>query len=118
MSGPGAACGWGTRVGDTRTDVEWNISIETSAISLDEDMPNWPTDDVPYSGMLRGRQFDGSYFMGDDYLRWACQFKGGTLKGEFSMDFSTFDAIETLTWGPPERETIVTRRWVGRSLVP
>jgi hypothetical protein len=118
MSGPGAACGWGTRVGDSRNDVEWNIRIDASTILLDEDMPNWPNDDVPYSGTLRGRQFDGSLFMGDDYLRWACQFKGGTLTGEFNTDFSTFAATEILTWGPPERETTVTRRWVGRLAVP
>jgi hypothetical protein len=49
---------------------------------------------------------------GDDYLKWVCQFKGGTLTGRFSADFSMFEADETLIWGPPVSETTVYRRWV------
>jgi hypothetical protein len=105
-------CGWGTSVGETRNDVLWEITISGSSIVLDEDMRNWPTDDVRYSGTLNGVEFTASYSQGDDYLKWVCQFKGGTLTGRFSADFSMFEADETLIWGPPVSETTVYRRWV------
>jgi hypothetical protein len=46
----------------------------------------------------------------------ACQFKGGSLTGRFSEDSSTFDAVETLVWGPPGAETTVQRHWKGSKL--
>ena len=113
VTGPGAACGWGVKVGDARTDVAWRITITGESILLEEDMANWPTDHTPFSGTLRGPEFVATYTSGDDYLRWACQFKGGTLRGSFSEDFSTFEGLEELTWGPPDNETTVHRRWTG-----
>ena len=107
-------CGWGTAVGDTRAGVGWNITIDGSSIRLDEDMGNWPTDDVPYSGTLNGFRFTATYDNGADYLRYVCQFKGGTLSGSFNADFSAFEAAEILVWGPPGGETTVRRQWVGR----
>ena len=77
-------------------------------------MANWPTDHIPYSGNLTGRHFTARYSQGDDYLRWICQFKGGELAGSFSSDFSSFEAVETLTWGAPGMETTVQRRWTAR----
>src|SRR5215471_11854932 len=37
-------CGWGITAGDTRTGVWWRITQNGGSITLDEDMPNWPTD--------------------------------------------------------------------------
>jgi hypothetical protein len=111
--GSGGPCGWGTSVGQTRAGVEWNINISGNSISLDEDMPNWPTDDIPYSGTLSGTQFNATYSSGSDYLRWVCQFREATLTGTFNADFSTFEAMETLAWGTPETGTTVQRRWSG-----
>src|SRR5688572_30642690 len=79
----GRSCGWGTTVGDIRRDVEWRITITGGSILLEEDMPNFPTDHIPFSGSLIGRQFTATYDTGPDYLKWACQFKGGTLTGTF-----------------------------------
>ena len=115
-TGPGRACGWGTVPGETRRDVEWRITVDGSAILLEEDMLNWPTDHNPFSGTLTGRQFTATYDTGPDYLMWVCQYKGGTLTGTFSDDLSSFEAHETLIWGPPSEETTVHRRWKGSRL--
>jgi hypothetical protein len=108
-----STCGWGTTVGETRIAVEWRITITGDSISLEEDMRNWPTDHIAYSGTLTGTQFTANYSQGSDYLRWVCQFRGAALTGSFSANFSSFQALETLAWGPPEQETTVQRRWVG-----
>ena len=112
--GTGGPCGWGTTLGETRSGVEWNIQMTGNSITLDQDLPNWPTDDLPYSGSVRGTHFEGTYYQGDDYLKWVCQFRGATITGDFDADFSTFQAVETLGWGTPETGTSVERRWVAR----
>jgi hypothetical protein len=109
-------CGWGTSVGESRRGVQWRVTIEGNSILLDEDMGNWPTDDVPYTGTLNGRQFTATYESPADYLRYACQFEGGTLTGTFNADFSAFEAVEMLMWGAPAKETTVQRLWTGRRL--
>jgi hypothetical protein len=113
---PGPACGWGTAPGQTRTGVGWRIVVSGHSIVLEEDMDNWPTDSVPFSGTLLGREFVAAYDNGADYLRYVCQFKGATLTGRFSDDMRSFEALETVFWGPPERETVVRRRWVGSAV--
>jgi hypothetical protein len=79
-------------------------------------MQNWPTDHVPFSGALNGQEFSATYSNGSPSPTAICQFRGGTLSGRFSPDFSTFDAFETLTWGSPNAETRVQRHWVGSRL--
>lgn len=118
VTGPGRACGWGTLPGETRMGVAWRVTIADGSILLEEDMSNWPTDHNPYSGKLTGRQFAGEFSMGADYLRYVCQFKGATIVGSFSEDFSTFEAVATLVWGPPGGETTVMRRSVGTRFSP
>jgi hypothetical protein len=112
--GSGGPCGWGTQVGETRAGVYWHIEVHGDAIELDQDLPNWPTDDLPYKGTLRGTHFTATYEQGGDYLRSVCPFRGATIAGEFSSDFSTFEASETLGWGTPETGTSVERHWIGR----
>ena len=109
------ACGWGTSPGEARSGVDWRITLTADAISLDEDMRNWPTDDIPYSGHLDGAQFAASYTSASNYADLVCQFREATLTGRFTSD-STFDAVETLVWGRPGTETTVTRRWNGLRL--
>ena len=111
-----AGCGWGTTPGETRTDVGWQVKISGDSVALDEDMSNWPTDHIPYTGVMTGQAFTARYSQGEDYLRWVCQFKGGELSGRFSSDFRSFEAFERLVWGPPEAETVVERRWTGTVL--
>jgi hypothetical protein len=111
--GGSSPCGWGTTPGEKRS-VLWRVTVDGNAVTLDEDMGNWPTDDVPYKGTLNGVHFTASYRTGDDYLRYVCQFRGGTLTGTFNADLSTFDAVEIVVWGPPEDETTVERHWTGR----
>lgn len=111
-SAGGRACGWGTAAGETRSGVEWRITLTGTALLLEEDMANWPTDHIPYSGTLTDRQFTASYSQAG-YLRYECQFRGGELAGHFSSDFSSFEAVETLVWGAPGEETAVRRRWTG-----
>jgi hypothetical protein len=112
-NGGRGTCGWGTAVGETRAGVAWRITIAGASISLEEDMQNFPTDHIPYTGTLSGTQFTAAYSQGIDSLLWACQFTGGTLSGRFSADFSSFEALESLSWGAAEQETTVQRRWVG-----
>lgn len=116
--GDGGPCGWGTTVGETRTAVLWNIEMAGDSITLDEDLPNWPTDDLPFKGTLRATHFEATYEQGGEYLRSVCQFRGARLTGDFNSDFSGFEAVETLGWGTPEGGTTVERRWLGRRVTP
>lgn len=116
VRGDGGPCGWGTAPGEARAGVEFNIRIDGSAISIDEDMPNWPTDDIPYKGTLSGNEFTVAFDMGPDWLKSVCRWRGATLSGRFSDDRSTFDATEKVFWGTVEAGTTVTRRWAGRAL--
>lgn len=109
------ACGWGTSPGEARSGVEWWITMTADTISLDEDVPNAPTDDILYSGHLDGAQFVASSPSPSNYTDGDCQFSGGTLTGRFTSD-STFDAVETLAWGRPGTQTTVTRHWNGYRL--
>jgi hypothetical protein len=105
-------CRWNISPGATRSHILWRITIDGSSISLDEDLRNWPTDDVPYTGTLNGQQFTASYQTGAS-SNYPCQFRGGTLSGHFGPDFSTFEAEETLAWGAPGKERIVQWHWLG-----
>jgi hypothetical protein len=114
-SGSGG-CGWGTVAGETR-QVLWRVAITGSAVVMDEDVPNWPNDHIPYRGSLDGQRFTATYSQGADYRDYVCQFKGAELEGRFSADFSSFEATETLVWGAPGAETIIKRQWRGSTLV-
>jgi hypothetical protein len=109
------ACGWGTSLGEARSGVDWRITVTADAISLDEDMRNWPTDDLPYSGHLAGAQFAATYASGNNYAAFVCQFREAMISGSFTSD-STFEAVETLIWGRPGSETTVKRHWNGSRL--
>jgi hypothetical protein len=78
------------RVGNDRRRSEdgvlWRIPIDGASIALEEDMWKWPTDHIPFTGTLTGTAFSANYHQGDDYLRWVCQFRGGTLVGTFDPD--------------------------------
>jgi hypothetical protein len=109
-SGPGG-CGWGRTPGDTHAGVLWGVSLSGSTVSLDQDLKNWPTDHIPYSGTVSGLQFTASY---SQPISGVCQFAGATLSGTFTTDLSAFDAMETLTWGEGASRTTVQRRWQVR----
>ena len=111
--GSATACGWGTTVGETRLNVEWSISAKVDGISLDEDLRNWPTDDILYSGHLTGQEFAASYRSASDYASYVCPFREASVSGRFTTD-STFEAEETLIWGAPGTETTVRRMWMGQ----
>ena len=114
--GDGGPCGWGTRAGEARQGVEWTVTIDGGSIRMDEDMPNWPTDDVPYSGVLTGNEFSVRYDSGSGYLTSPCKWRGATLSGRFNEDRSVFEATELVFWGTIEGGTTVTRRWSGYAL--
>lgn len=93
--------------------MEWHIDIDGTSISMDEDMPNWPTDDIPYKGVLTGDDFDGRVDIGGNYLQSACKWRGAALSGHFNNDRSAFEATEYVYWGTADAGTTVTRRWSG-----
>lgn len=115
-TGPGG-CGWGTAVGEQRHNVRWRVTRDGGTVLLEADMDNWPTDHLTYVGTLDGDAFNASYRSGDDYLAFRCQFRGGELTGRFAGNGESFDALETLYWGPPEAETKVQRRWTVKRWV-
>ena len=115
VAGSTPACGWGTSPGGTRSGVDWRITVTADTVLLDEDVRNWPTDDIPYSGKLDSAQFAASYTSASNYASFVCQFREATLTGHFTSD-STFDAVETLVWGKPGKETTVVRHWIGSRL--
>jgi hypothetical protein len=75
----GSTCGWGTIPGETRQGVWWRITRNGASITLDEDMRNWPTDDVPFSGTLSGPQFTATEIEsgGGVCAYFPCRFSGG-----------------------------------------
>ena len=104
-------CGWGRTMGETRDGVLWRVIISGLTVSLEEDMANWPTDHIPFSGTLDGQQFTAQY---TQQPAGRCLFAGGTLSGTFSDDFSTFTANEVLHWGEGTSQTTVQRQWKVR----
>jgi hypothetical protein len=108
-------CGWGTSLGDVRDEVGWQVRLGDETIELDQDMANWPMDHLAYAGRRAGRQFQATYWNGDDYLRWMCQFREATLTGTLSEDGLSFEADEVLAWGPPGGDVTVRRHWTVRA---
>lgn len=108
-------CGEGRAPGE-QVEQSWRITTDGDAILLDEDVSNWPTDDVPYHGTLDGRRFTANIDNSPDYLFYACLWRGGTLSGEFNADFTALEADEFMSWGPPDQETVVHRHWTGSPL--
>ena len=113
ISSTGGGCGWGITAGETRSGVWWRITEKGESVTLDEDMGNWPTDDVPFSGSLSGTHFSATDVEPGGGF---CKFLGGTLSGSFSEDGLTFDASETLLWGSPGNPVKVQRHWIGHRL--
>ncbi|SRR6266508_5544889 len=113
LSSTGGGCGWGTAAGETRSGVLWRITQTGESVTLDEDMPNWPTDDIPYSGSLSGAHFTATDVEPGNGV---CQFRGGDLSGSFSEDGLYFEASEILLWGSSEHPVRVQRHWTGRRL--
>ena len=107
-----AGCGWGLTVGETRQGVAWYVATDRASFVMYEDVPNYPTDGLAYTGPLTGAQFDA---MSTDGGGGVCRFRGSTIHGTFSADFTTFEADETLVWGPPSNETRVQRHWLTQS---
>jgi hypothetical protein len=103
-------CGWGLAPGESRAGVLWRVTIDGTAVTLEEDMGNWPTDHVPFGGTLKGQEFTATY---EQQPEGVCMFRGGMLTGRFAADLSTFDADEVLVWGVTGGETRVQRRWHG-----
>ena len=110
VSATGAACGWGTAPGETRSGVYWKITVTGDLVRLDEDLRNWPTDDVPFSGTLHGKQFAATYVQDGSGV---CACRGGDLSGGFTEDGLHFEAIEHLLWGSPGYEVRIVRHWIG-----
>ncbi len=113
VTGSQGACQSGVPVGQTITGIGWFIAIAGDSVSLDEDVRNAPTDDLPYSGTLTGEQFVAANTPPASGLNGACPFRGATLSGSFNSDFSTFDATETILSGTAGAEMTVTRHWIG-----
>jgi hypothetical protein len=80
---------------------------------LDEDMPNYPTDDIPFTGSLSGTHFTAEY---RQEASGACNFRGGTFTGTFSDDGLHFDAVEVLMWGATGNDAVVQRHWTGSQI--
>jgi hypothetical protein len=89
----------------------WRITQVGDSLTLDEDMSNSPTDDIPYSGSVNGTQFAATDVESGAGV---CQFRGGELIGSFSDDGLHFEATETIMWGSSQNPVKVQRHWTGR----
>jgi hypothetical protein len=107
----------GTAAGDSRRGVAWRVTIDGTAISLHEDMANWPTDDVPFASA--GGTAIHRYLSAGPRLSAVClPVPRGQSRGTFNADFTTFEATERLAWGPPGGDSVVTRHWFGSRITP
>ncbi len=113
VTGSGSACQNTISVGQTVTGIVWYIAITGNSISLDEDVRNAPTDDLPFAGTLDGHQFSAAYTTPASALDGPCPFRGATLSGSFNSDTSAFDATETILSGPAGAEMTIKRHWTG-----
>jgi hypothetical protein len=105
-------CDWLPSIGRTST-VFWGVTITGDSVVL-EDKYTFPADPA-LTGVLSGRQFIVVYKSeGEDgFGESPCAYKGGTLTGTFSEDFSSFEAVETHVYGPAGGETTIQWRWIG-----
>ena len=106
-------CGAG-RVPDEQGDVGWLVTYDGSEILLDENIANYPTDDVLFKGAFSesSRDVSASYSQGPMYADSVCQFREATLVGVFNQDVTRMEGTETLVWGEPGNETLVVRKWL------
>ncbi len=111
VAASGSVCGWARRVGDTRDDMQFRITRTGDAITIEEDMANWPTDHSTFRGTVAGLEFvaTGVEFPGGG----PCDYRGGELSGTFSQDGRRFEAIGTYLWGPGGSVGRIETRWVG-----
>src|SRR5262245_22289118 len=96
--------------------TRWRMNIGPGSIFLEQDITNAPNQQATFSGTLNGLDFIASSTNVGSFLLPSCLFRSSTLKGRFSPNFATFDAVELLTWGSPGAETTVQRNWVGAAL--
>lgn len=96
--------------------TEWRVQRGSGSIFLQQDITNAPNSQATFSGTLSGQDFVATSSNVGSILLPSCLFRSSTLKGRFSPNFSTFDAVESLTWGSPGAETTVQRNWVGAAV--
>ena len=94
----------------------WKINMGSGSIFLQQDLSNTPNLQPTFSGTLNGLDFIASSSNVGSVLLPSCLFRTSTLKGRFSQNFRTFDAIELLTWGSPGAETTIERSWTGAAV--
>ena len=101
--------------GDRRRNVQWRVTTNPGAIMLEQDLQNFQTTDLaPFSGVLNGQDFSASATSNGNFLKsTTCIFRGSTLKGRFSPDFTAFDATEELAFGQIGSEVHVQKHWVA-----
>jgi hypothetical protein len=105
-------CGGGRTPGE-QGELTWLVTYNGSEVQLDENVANYPTDDLDFRAPLIGpnRAFSATYSMGSNYAGYICQFKEATLVGTFNDELTVMEGTETLVWGLPDNETRVVRTW-------
>jgi|KBSSwiStaDraftv2_1062776.scaffolds.fasta_scaffold25908_5 hypothetical protein len=108
-------CPLDINTGDRRRNIPWRITTNPGAIMLEQDPQSFQTTDLaPFSGVLNGQDFSASATSNGNFLNsTTCLFRGSTLKGHFSPDFTSFDATEDLTFGQIGSEVRVQKHWVA-----
>lgn len=109
-------CSEGMSPGQTLAPAQWKVTIDAGSISLDEHVGSWQTEHPLYAGTLAAQQFTAAYHSSIQSVSAVCRLREATLAGRFDSDFSTFDAIETLMWGPRDSETVAQLHWTGSRL--
>ena len=108
-------CSLNMNTGDRGRNIPWRVTTNPGAIMLEQAPQNFQTTDLaPFSGVLNGQDFSASATSNGNFLNsTTCLFRGSTLKGRFSPDFTAFDANEELTFGQIGSEVHVQKHWVA-----
>jgi hypothetical protein len=102
--------------GQLSPNTQWRVTMGAGSILLQQDITNAPNNQAAFSGTLNGLDFTAASSNVGNSLLPSCLFRNSTLKGHFSPNFSSFGAVETLTWGSPGAETTVQRNWAGSAV--
>jgi len=88
---------------------DWQLWLEGERFTLFE---GWDPEESPvFTGTLQGLSFAAHPTDFPSAGHGTCFFREAAISGSFGEGFESFEARETLIWGPPENELRVELAW-------